>query len=213
VHGDVEHDAAACLGLADAPALQVLGQAHGVEHASEERRADRTVADEPSDRLVRRGIAQVVVGAQHDTGLPACLDDGLRVCHVHRQRLLAQHMLARGGRGNRLWRVQLVGGADVDGIDSRIGEQIVDRRPGLRDSLLSRERRAALRVAAHHRNDLVARLGTDCADHPFARNRARADQSPAQLVCHRRPPSVLAGLAVMRSPCSEARLAATGLCR
>jgi len=68
VHGDFEHDAAACLGLANAPALQVRGQAHGVEHASEQRLADRTVAHELSDRLVRRGIAQVMVGAEHDTG-------------------------------------------------------------------------------------------------------------------------------------------------
>jgi hypothetical protein len=42
----------------DAPALEMLGQAHGVEHARKQGGTDRPVAHQLADRLVRRGVAE-----------------------------------------------------------------------------------------------------------------------------------------------------------
>ena len=45
------------------------------------------------------GVAEVVIGGEHDAGLTTSLDDGLRVAQGHRQRLFAEHILAGGRSG------------------------------------------------------------------------------------------------------------------
>ena len=105
-----------------APALQVRGQVHGVEHARKERLADRAGLHQLADLAVRGGVTQMMVGAHDHAGLGAggdhlpCVGDG------HRQRLLAQDVLARRGGSERLRLVQLVGGADIDGADLGVGQ-------------------------------------------------------------------------------------------
>jgi hypothetical protein len=139
---------------------------------------------------MRRGVAQMMVRAEHDASAPAGVDDCVRVVERHRERLLAEHVLARVGRRDCLRRMKLVGRADIHGVDAGIGEQRVERRATLRDPVLRRIGFAACAIAAQHRRHRVTRLRADRVDHPFVRDRARADQSPPQFVSHRDSRSV-----------------------
>ena len=117
VHGDVERDAAARLGLVDAPALQIGRQIDRMKHPREQRPADAPLFDRLAHRAMRRGVAQVVVDAHDDAAFAAGGDHRARVGEVQRQRLLAQDMLAGAGGGEQLIAVQIVGGRDIDGVD------------------------------------------------------------------------------------------------
>jgi hypothetical protein len=120
----------------------------------------------------------VVIGGEHDAGLTTSLDDGLRVAQGHRQRLFAEHMLAGGRSGDRLRRVQFIGRADIDGIHRPVGEQVANRRIGLRDSMLGRVRGAAHSVAAHHRDDFVTRQESGPSLHDCRRCIRQSDNLP-----------------------------------
>ena len=112
-------DAAAGLGLVDPPALEVRRQVDGVEDAGGERRADPALGDRP--RASSGGWRRCAGGGWCPCTTPASRQAATIVARVgdgQRQRLLAQHVLAGGGRGEGLRAVQLVGGADVDGVDA-----------------------------------------------------------------------------------------------
>ena len=113
-------------GAVDPPALQVRRQVDRVEHAREQRPADPAGLDRLAHGAVGGGVAQMVVGAHHHARRPAGRHHLAGVGQGHRQRLLAQHVLAGRGRRQRLREVQLVGGADVDDLDRRIGQQRLD---------------------------------------------------------------------------------------
>jgi len=63
-------------------------------------------------------------GHELDTGLIAGIDGLYRLGEVGGERLLAEHVLAVGGTGLDLLGVVLGGGADPDGIDLRIGDNL-----------------------------------------------------------------------------------------
>ena len=75
VDGDVEDDAAAGLGLVDAPALQMRGQIDRVKDTREQRPADPAREDRLAHRAMGRGVAQVMVRAERHAARPACVDD------------------------------------------------------------------------------------------------------------------------------------------
>ena len=136
VDRDVEDDAAAGVGPLDAPALQMRRQIDRVEHPREQRLADPPRLDRLAHRAVRRGVAQVMVGAHHDAALAALRDHRARVGERQRERLLAQHVLA-GRRGREdLVAMQLVGGGDVDGVDVLRFDQLLQARRRARDAVL-----------------------------------------------------------------------------
>ena len=155
-----------------------------VEHACRERAADPTGPDRRAHGAVRGGIPEMMVGAQDHAGAGARIDHRARVGERQRQRLLAQHVLAGGRRGERLGIMQLVGGADVDRVDGAIREQRVHAVIGLGNARLRREPRAALGSAAGHGRHLAVGLGADRIDHPFPGDRARPDQPPAHRIAH-----------------------------
>src|SRR5690606_1247941 len=89
-----------------------------------------------------------------------------------------QNVLAGGRCGERLVAVQLVGGRDVDGVDLRVGQECVETVRASRDAVLTSVGTPALRVRAHHGDDLSRAICADCVDHPLACDRAGADQAP-----------------------------------
>ena len=86
----------------------------------------------------------------------------LDVGRVARQRLLAQHVLAGLERPDRPLAVQRVRQRDVDGLDLRVGEQLLVRAVGLRDlPLRARSSRRAPELAARDRPSST--FGEACA--------------------------------------------------
>ncbi len=86
----------------------------------------------------------------------------------HRQRLLADDVAAGGQDGLRLGDVQVVGRGDVDDVDGRIGQEVVEGGVGARDTEGVGPGGAALRRAAEDAADLDAdppqRFHVDRAD-------------------------------------------------
>ena len=183
VDGDVEHDAAAGLGLVDPPALEVRRQVDGMEDAGGDGRADPALGHGGPHGPVGGGVAQVVVGAHDHARVAAGGDHAPGVGHGERQRLLAQHVLAGSGRSQGLRAVQLVRGADVDGLDAGRRQQLVEARAAPRNAVLGSEACPALGIRAHHGVHLAAG-STDGAQHVLAGDGAGADQAPAYWLCH-----------------------------
>ena len=178
VHGDVEHDAAAGLGPGDAPALKMRRQKARMEHPCGDGLADETVLDGLVHRPVRAGVAQMVVRAHHDAGALAGVDHGAGILDDERERLFAEHVLARPRGGESLGLVHLVRSRNVDRLDLRIGKERFEGGRVPRDAVLLRIARAALRIARQHGDEFPVRL-TQGVDHVFAGDSARSDQSPA----------------------------------
>ena len=117
VHGDVEDDAAAGLGLVDAPALQVRRQIDGMEDARRERLADAAGGDRVAHGAMGAGIAQMMVGAHHHAGVFAGGNDHVRIGACSAPAASRTARACRPWRRHRLVEVQFVGGRDVDGVD------------------------------------------------------------------------------------------------
>jgi hypothetical protein len=84
--------------------------------------------------------------------------------------------------------MQLVGGADVEGIDRAIREQRINAVPAPGNTGLGREPGGGRGIAA--RQGLAVGLGADRIDHPFPGDRARPDPTPAlSFMFLPRPPS------------------------
>ena len=123
MHGDIEDHAATRIGPFNAPALQVRRQINGVENPRTQHLADLARSNGIAHSAVACGIAQVMVGACHDTSLAHGFQHFVRVANRQRQRLFAEDMLARLCRSNRLIAMQFIGGGDINGVDFRIGQK------------------------------------------------------------------------------------------
>ena len=73
-----------------------------------------------------RVVAQVQANAYFYATVPADLQNIYAVCHVQRQWFFHQNMLAGVGGHFGVFDVQVVGGGDVDRIDSRISQNILN---------------------------------------------------------------------------------------
>jgi hypothetical protein len=66
-----------------------------------------------------------VANLEDETGLPHLTAERLAFLDGHAQRLLDQHVLPRRQRFGRRRDVELIGNRDDDGIDVRVGEQLI----------------------------------------------------------------------------------------
>ena len=186
--GDVRDHAAAGRGVVDPPALQVRRQVHGVKHPHAQHLPDPAVGDEVPDGQVRPRVPKVMVGREDDT---LCLRRPYHLRRLgggHRERLLAEHVLAGRDRCHGLGVVLLVGGRDVDGTDFRVAQHLMKVGGALRDRMPFGICDAALGVPADDGGDLKT-LGPDRPDNVLRSDRARSDQPPF----HRFPPAVAFG--------------------
>jgi len=98
---------------------------------------------------------------------------------VPRVRLLYEHVLARGERGERPLVVQPVREPDVDGVDPLVGEQRLVRAVRPLDAVLGGVRLRLRGVPAPHRDDLdavgLARPAQDLGVDVRGREEAEAD--------------------------------------
>ena len=184
VDGEVEDRARSGGRVGQAPAVEMLGQVAGMDHARRQRAADPARGDQVADRPVRRGIAEVMVGRHHDAGLPAGRDHRPGIGEAGRERLLAEHVNAGFGGGDGLGAMPLVGGRDVDGVDTR-GEEVLEVGHRERNAELLGIGLTPARVRAHHGDDVAARF-PDRSDHPFPTDDRRTDQAPSNCRHHSR---------------------------
>ena len=140
--------------------------------------ADLAARDDIVGVLVERVVADVEVGRVDQTGRGGRLDQLARLRRRHRQRLLAHDVAARREDRQGLRQVQVVRRGDVDDLDARVVEQVVERVVGARDAEDRGPCRATFRGAAEDAVDPDAdapeRLDVDGADEPRADD-GRAD--------------------------------------
>jgi hypothetical protein len=113
-----------------------------------------TLGDHCPQRLQRRVEPQVVVDGKHPLGRLHRGHQSRRLLAGHRQRLLADDMLARRQRRERMLRVQPVGRGDMNDVDL-----------GMRDQLLVLEAADGIRDAEPRGGGLGVRVGVADGDH------------------------------------------------
>ena len=128
----------------------------------------------------RRIEPAVVRDAEGHAMRAARRDHAIAFGSGHRHRLLAEHVLARLGGGNRLRRVKGHRCGDVDALDVSVCDEILplpvpSPRPHLR-----REGGRQLAARAGDRNELAVRRLDQRRRHAFTNDVASADQGPAQ---------------------------------
>jgi hypothetical protein len=172
----------------DTPALQMRGQIDGVKDPRRERLANGAVGNMVAQRPVRGGVPQMMIGAHDDAGGAARVHHPPRGFHRQRQRFLAQHVLASRRRRQHLRLVPLVGRADIDRVDVRIGQQLINRGMHLRDAQLRGIRARPRGIRTCHGDDLAVGLRGYGRRHPFPPDRARPDQPPPHRHTQRSTP-------------------------
>ena len=117
-----------------------------------------------------RRVEMAVVGdAERDAVRAAGRDHAIAFGGVHRHRLLAEHVLAGFGRGNRLFRMEVAPAWRRRRVDLRIGDEIPPARIPSPGADLARER--------------LRQIGARAADgHEIA---AGASRAPAPRACGR----------------------------
>jgi hypothetical protein len=114
---DVEDHAGAALGCRESPASETVRQPAGVEDPHGERFPDVAVGDESLNRAVRSRSRQVMIRGERHACAPAGVDHLRCVLRRQGERLFAQDVLSGGCGGDCLRPVQIVDGADVDGVE------------------------------------------------------------------------------------------------
>jgi hypothetical protein len=92
--------------------------------------ADAPLVDRPL-RLDRRAHRAVGLAVEQDhAGFPGGRDHRVALRERFRERLLTQDVLASADRGDHRFRVEVVGRADLDGVDVGVAEDGVERVDG-----------------------------------------------------------------------------------
>ncbi len=115
--------------------------------------------DQALDLDVGRPETQALTDGQEPAALPRRGDHAVGRCGVEGHRLLAHHVAARPQRANRRVAVEVARQADVDGVQSAVGQKRVQVTEGAHGARL-------VSVAAHDRGrvaeiDLVVAEGRD----------------------------------------------------
>ena len=158
--------------------------------------AQRAVGQQPPDLAHVREEARPHRLHQEELALPRLGDELHRLGGVHRERLLAQHVLARAQGEQRVLVVHRVRRADVDGVDLRIRHERLVGVVAVGDAEALAERLGARRAARADRHR-APRLRLRELGRERRRDASRADDAPAdhtQLLtsstgCHARCPT------------------------
>jgi hypothetical protein len=144
------------------------------------RLADVARLEEALDARHARIEVAVVGDAQDDAMGPADRNHPIAVGHIHRHRLLAEHVLPRFGGGDCLLGVQMDRRGDVHGLDVSIVQELAPVCvPAGRAEFLRERFREAAPVAGN--GDELGRCGVaQRRRHALARNVAGPDKSPPE---------------------------------
>jgi len=134
---------------------------------------------------LRLGMEAVHEGLRQQDVVPGeSIDHGLRFRCVAGQGLLAQRRFACLGAPDAPGGVLAVGQGVVNGVDVGVGEQLLIGAVGGGNVRLAGKSPGPLQIAAgHRRHDAVARL-VDGRDHAVPADVGRAEDAPADFVCH-----------------------------
>ena len=192
VRPDVRHRARATAGLLVEPPAPVRVEQQPVlqvRAVHEVRRAGLLLGERPAQVLDDGVVAVVEADRRDEPALAARVlgqrDELRRLGGGHAERLLAQHVLARGERVAGLRGVQRVDRAHVDRVDGRVREQLARARARARDAGRVRERPRLRGIAAGDRRELHAgqapqRLGVPAGGPPRAQDADAHDVSPGR---------------------------------
>ena len=159
------------------PDVGELGQREAERGLHPPDRAQLAALDDLAHAL-RERVVPVVERLHHDE--PGARRDrrhrfGFR--GVRRERLLAEHVLARLQRRDRPLGMEPVGQRVVDRIDLGIGEERRVRVVHGRDPVLRREGLGAAAIAGRHRSHLGFGVVAGGLDHPARRDARRAEDA------------------------------------
>ena len=170
------------------PSAQRHGSGTGID-LDGQHLPDVTVGDDLPSFLEAGVVTGLEVHTKLHRGSRACIDHALRRGGIRRQGLVAEHVLASFGGGNRLFRVESVGRGDRDDVYARVrqhGGKVRRREGGV---VPLRERLGAIRVAADGRHKAAIRIRSNCRSDQRVGRSAQADDAPSQ--CHRSPPCIM----------------------
>ena len=129
-----------------------------MEHDGREaRRTDRSRPDGPRQRRLARVPPELRAEQVHDAGFLRGREHAPALGGVAREGLFADHVLARGDRGERELGVRVRGRGDRHRIDAFERERVVERRERERHVELAGARFRAFAVATDHRQHVEAR--------------------------------------------------------
>ena len=120
MHDDVRDHSPARRGVVDPPALEMRRQVHRMKDAHAQDATQAAGGDKVADRQVRAGVAEMMVGREGDALRFGGAHHFHRLVQRHRQRLLAEHVLARRDRRHCLGVVLLVRRRNIDRVDLRL---------------------------------------------------------------------------------------------
>ena len=152
--------------------------------------AEVAVGDQRADE----GVADQAVGAGDDHRgevgpLARLVEHPLGLAGVHRHPRLRQHMLARAQRRQRRGAVQVGPGADDDGVDRLVVDQLLPAAVDPGDVELARDAARRFAESVADPRDLDTRDRAEAGDMPGARDRAGADDpDPYRRVAGHRLP-------------------------
>ena len=171
--------------------VDLVADIHRIEHAEQERRLDEPdLADATRTHELAHPMPLRVI-THHERlyhATPAAVarrDDRLRLYRVQRDRLLAQHVLARLECPDRPFDVQVIGQRVIDRIDVRVVEQRLVAAETVRDAKLRRDQRRPVGIARCDRGNHAFAASDDRRDHALATYVRGTEDSPPYLR-HRR---------------------------
>ena len=124
----------------------------------------------------------------------------LRLGRVHRERLFAQHVLARLERAQRPLLVQVVGQRVVDDIDLRVGEQRLIRLDHAGVGVGRKHLARTFPAATRHSHEPAVAGSRNRREHRAAGNVRRPEHAPAEVLgymstCNCAPPRAIDSVA------------------
>ena len=143
---------------------------------------DLTGREERSHARDDRIEVAVVGDTEGDAMRAARGDHPLALADVHRHRFLAEDVLARLGRGDRLLGVEPHRRGHVDGVDAGIADEILPPRMPTVGAARRRKRFRQVRPRPADRNELATRRVPQRRRDSLPDNVARADEAPSQHV-------------------------------
>src|SRR6266542_4580935 len=190
--------------------MELFAPRHPVRNGAHLDRAQDRLAQPAAREKVAQGthrliVAHVLVDGEHDPRLGADIDALLRGAIAHREWFLREDaaevaFLGDGSPDNV--RLGIRRDCDVEHLDFRIGEQVIDRGVAARDAVQPSDGAGASGIAGGDGDGIEA--GLSIGDEvTVAHDEAAADATDAEILAARQPREVIEGEVHAESPNKE----------